>query len=100
LVGRKTTKSVHWKPLHDLDIGSIDRATVAAGLRKIAEQHGPVAADRSRANLSTFFAWTIGEGIRETNPVEGTNRHSEGEERERSLVQRVKSRTLTSFSPC
>jgi integrase len=86
LVGKKATKKVHWKPLHDLDIGSIDRATVAARLRKIAEQHGPVAADRSRANLSTFFAWVIGEGVCETNPVEGTNRHSEGKERERSLI--------------
>src|SRR5262249_39099105 len=80
------TKSVHWKPLHDLDVSNIDRATVAARLREIAKKHGPVAADRSRTNLSTFFAWMIGEGIRETNPVEGTNRHSENKERERSLI--------------
>lgn len=77
---------MHWKPLHDLDIGAIDRATIATRLREIAKKHGPVAADRSRTNLSTFFAWMIGEGIRETNSVEGTNRHSDGKERERSLI--------------
>ena len=87
LVGKERTKKVHWKPLHSLAISSIDRATVATRLRKIAEQHGPGAADRSRANLSTFFAWTVGEGICDTNPVEGTNRQSESKERERSLIQ-------------
>jgi integrase len=55
-------------------------------LREIAKQHGPVAADRARSNLSTMFAWTIGEGICETNPVDGTNKNSEYVERERSLI--------------
>jgi integrase len=87
LIGKERTKKVHWKPLHSLNIASIDRATVAARLRKIADQHGPGAADQSRANLSTLFAWTIGEGICDANPVEGTNRQSEGKERERSLIQ-------------
>ncbi len=87
LVGKERTKKVHWKPLHSVAITGIDRATVATRLRKIAEQHGPGAADRSRANLSTFFAWTIGEGICDINPVEGTNRQSESKERERSLIQ-------------
>jgi hypothetical protein len=60
LIGKERTKKVHWKPLHSLNIASIDRATVAARLRKIADQHGPGAADQSRASLSTLFAWTIG----------------------------------------
>jgi integrase len=76
----------HWKPLHRLVIGSINRATVATRLREIAKQHGPVAADRARSNASTFFGWAIGEGICETNPVDGTNKHSEYVERERSLI--------------
>jgi integrase len=76
----------HWKPLHRLMIGSINRATIATRLREIAKQNGPVAADRARSNASTFFAWAIGEGICETNPVDGTNKHSEYVERERSLI--------------
>jgi integrase len=55
-------------------------------LREIAKQNGPVAADRARSNVSTFFAWAIGEGICETNPVDGTNKNSEYVERERSLI--------------
>jgi len=76
----------HFKPLHRLVISSITRATVAARLREIAIKHGPGAADRTRSNVSTFFGWAIGEGICETNPVDGTNRHSEYVERERSLI--------------
>jgi integrase len=76
----------HFKPLHPLVIGSITRATVAARLREIAKGNGTGAADRTRSNVSTFFGWAIGEGICESNPVDGTNRHSEYVERERSLI--------------
>jgi integrase len=76
----------HFKPLHPLVIGSITRATVAARLREIAKANGTGAADRTRSNVSTFFGWAIGEGICESNPVDGTNRHSEYVERERSLI--------------
>jgi integrase len=76
----------HFKPLHPLVIGSITRTTVAARLREIAKKNGTGAADRTRSNVSTFFAWAIGEGICESNPVDGTNRHSEYVERERSLI--------------
>jgi integrase len=76
----------HFKPLHQLVITSITRATVAARLREIAKKNGTGAADRTRSNVSTFFGWAIGEGICETNPVDGTNRHSEYVERERSLI--------------
>ena len=78
----------HFKPLHRLVISSISRATVATRLREIAKQNGPGAADRTRSNVSTFFAWAIGEGICEINPVDGTNRQvNEYVERERSLIQ-------------
>jgi integrase len=76
----------HFKPLHQLVISSITRATVAARLREIAKKNGTGAADRTRSNVSTFFGWAIGEGICETNPVDGTNKHSEYVERERSLI--------------
>jgi integrase len=80
----------HFKPLHRLVLGSINRAPIATRLREIGKERGLVAADRARSNLSTFFAWAIGEGICATNPVDGTNRQAgEYVERERSLIQMV-----------
>jgi integrase len=76
----------HWAPLHRLVISGINRTTIATRLRELAKQRGPVAADRARASVSTLFAWAIGEGICETNPIDGTNRSSEWIERERSLI--------------
>ena len=75
----------HWKPLHKLPVGSINRALVASLLREIAEERGAVAADRARATLSATFAWAIGEGLCETNPVDGTNKASEEQPRDRVL---------------
>jgi integrase len=75
----------HWKPLHGLAIGSIARTTVAARLREIVKTSGPVAADRARSTLSAMFAWAIGEGLVEANPVIGTNKASESKSRERIL---------------
>ena len=74
-----------WKPLHKLPLKKIDRATVAAELRTIIKERGPVAADRGRSTLSAFFGWAIGEGIVEINPVVGTNKASKGVSRERVL---------------
>ena len=75
-----------WKPLHKLPLKKIDRATVAAELRSIAKERGPVAADRGRSTLSAFFGWAIGEGIAEVNPVIGTNKSSKNISRERVLA--------------
>jgi integrase len=76
----------YFKPLHRLVISSITQATIASRLREIAKSSGPGAADRTRSNVSTFFAWAIGEGICKINPVAGTNRQAEPVERERSLI--------------
>src|SRR5215831_3385811 len=79
----------HWRPLHQLHLASISRATVAARLGKIASEHGPASADRARAVLSSFFAWAIGEGLCDMNPVIGTNKHFDGERsRDRVLTDR------------
>jgi len=79
----------YWKPLHELHVASISRATIAARLGKIASEHGPVSADRARAILSSFFAWAIGEGLCDTNPVVGTNKHFNGaKSRDRVLTDR------------
>ena len=65
-----------WRPLHRLPVTSIDRGTVAARLRTIAKDNGPVAADRARSTLSKLFAWAIGEGRCEVQPGDG---HEQGE---------------------
>jgi len=76
---------IHWKPLHGLALASIGRANVAAQVSMIAKESGPVAANRSRASLSAFFRWAIGEGLSDHNPVAGTNKQEENGERKRSL---------------
>jgi integrase len=63
----------HWKPLHQLPVGAVDRALIAAHLRNIANNSGAVSANRARSTLSAMYAWAIGEGLCETNPVLGTN---------------------------
>ena len=76
----------YFMPLHKLPLKKIDRATVAAELRTIIRERGPVAADRGRSTLSAFFGWAIGEGIAEVNPVVGTNKASKNASRERVLA--------------
>ena len=46
---------------------------------------GPVAANRARSALSKLYAWAIGEGLCDSNPVIGTNKRDEKGPRERSL---------------
>src|SRR4029077_19705612 len=49
------------KPLHGLQLGKIDRRTIAARLTELVYNNGPRAADAVRGSLSTFFAWAIKE---------------------------------------
>jgi integrase len=76
----------HWAPFHKLPIAGIERATVAGRLRELVKASGPVAADRARSTLRAMFAWAIGEGLCENNPVVGTNKASNDQERERALT--------------
>jgi integrase len=76
----------NWKPLHGLSINNVSRANVAAEIGAIARRSGPVAANRSRASLSAFFRWAIGEGLCDHNPVAGTNQQQENGPRERILT--------------
>lgn len=77
---------LYFKPFNKLAVGKIDRALVAAELRTIAKARGPVPADRSRSTLSAFYAWCIGEGFADENPVIGTNKSSAGISRDRVLT--------------
>jgi len=47
----------------------------------------PAARNRARSTLSAFFGWAIGEGLCDVNPVVGTNKAHENEERKRDLSE-------------
>ena len=74
-----------WKPLHTLAVSAVNRAAIAAQANIIAGERGPVAANRARSTLSAMFAWAIGEGLCDENPVAGTNKKEENGPRERVL---------------
>jgi integrase len=75
----------YFKPLHNLPIEAVARRDVAACLQGIAKNKGDVTADRARSALSAMFAWAIGEGLADENPVAGTNRRSDDDPRTRVL---------------
>jgi integrase len=81
-ITRYLTKT--FKSLHHMPISAIQRADVAAILREKANKRATAAAV-ARSVLTTFFAWAIGEGFCETNPVVGTNRPEANEPRDRVL---------------
>jgi len=74
-------------PLHKLRLDQIDRRKIAALLGEVETSSGPVSRNRARSALSAFFAWTIQEGLTETNPVQGTGKADEGGSRERVLTR-------------
>jgi integrase len=81
---------IHAKPLHRMQFDKITRRDVASCIASIRPHKrfgtsGTVTRNRVRASLSGFFAWAIGEGLIEGNPVVGTNR-SEERGRERVLT--------------
>ena len=77
----------HWQPLHALPLAGIRRADIALNLNRVSETTGRINATRSRAYLSAFFAWCVGEGIAESNPVIGTNKPAEEVSRDRVLTK-------------
>jgi integrase len=64
----------HWSPLHGVPVNSVRRADVALELGKMVRRNGNAAAGRARIALSAFYAWAMGAGIAEQNPVIGSNR--------------------------
>lgn len=75
----------NWKLFSARAIDGIERREVAAHLQVLAGQHGPVASNRARATLSAFYAWAIGQGLADSNPVVGTGRVGVERSRERVL---------------
>jgi site-specific recombinase XerD len=61
------------KPLQGLGVALVTRRDIATLLAALAASSGGPTANRVRASLSAFFAWCIGRGLTEQNPVIGTN---------------------------
>jgi integrase len=78
--------SKHWRVLHGRELQNLERRHVAAELSRIAATSGLYGANRSRAALSALFAWAIGEGLTDGNPVVGTNKATEEVARDRVLT--------------
>jgi len=76
-----------WKSLHDWPIEEIQIPQVATILDRL-EKAGPVAAARSRSNLSALFGWAMGHGYVKHNPVIGTINPDTGVPRDRVLSDR------------
>jgi len=79
------TGKAYFGPLHATAIGEITRADVAARLLAITRNSGTVTGSRARSALSTLFAWALGEGLCEANPVVGTNKPPDSTPRDRVL---------------
>jgi integrase len=67
----------HSAALHHMPLSKIGRRDIAALLAEVERASGPVARNRLRITLSTFFAFAIAEGFTETNPVRGTDKAHE-----------------------
>jgi integrase len=80
------TGKAYFGPLHATAIGEITRADVAARLLAITRNSGSVTGSRARSALSTLFAWALGEGLCEANPVIGTNKPADSTPRDRVLA--------------
>lgn len=74
-----------WRPLASMPVTEIKRANVAAQLNVIAVDGHRVKAARARSALSAMFAWAMGEGLAESNPVMGTNKPADEKARDRVL---------------
>jgi integrase len=73
----------HFKALHNIPLNQVRRIDVANVLSEIKS---PAVHNRARSTLSTFFAWAIGRGWVEANPVVGTNKAEGESERKRVLT--------------
>jgi integrase len=79
----------HWGPLRACPLEGVSRRDVAMRLQELTAQNGRTAAARARNHLSTMYAWAMGEGLCDANPVIGTNDPEAGiASRDRVLTDR------------
>jgi len=72
----KRALQIHFKALHGMALPDIEIADVSLELAEIRKTR-PTTMNRSRAALSKFFNWAIGEGLCKYNPVDKTNKAPE-----------------------
>jgi integrase len=75
----------HFKPLHSMAIDQITRRDVSARVTKIETESGSPTAANARAVLSKMYAWALGHGLVELNPVVGSNKPENAKPRKRVL---------------
>jgi integrase len=75
----------YFRPLHNMPLDRITRRDVAARVLAIGRECGATTAARARGSLSSMFAWAMGEGLAESNPVTGTNQPKAPPPRDRVL---------------
>lgn len=75
----------HCADLWTMPLTDVNRALIAATVNAVTKNSGPVAANRVRSALSATFAWAMGEGIAELNPVTGTNKAKDEASRDHLL---------------
>jgi len=81
--------TMHWAPLRSRPLKLIERREIAERLQELIVQNGPRAAARARDHLSALYAWALGEGLCDANPVIGTNNPEVGiNSRDRTLTDR------------
>jgi integrase len=73
----------HATTLQNRPIANIQRRDVAELLTTIADQNGPVSANRTRSSISAMFNWATRAGLADANPAAFTNKE---DERSRSRV--------------
>jgi integrase len=76
----------YFKPLHNMPVEQITRRDVAARVLAITRESGATTGGRARSALSSMFAWAMGQGLAENNPVVGTNEPKTAPSRDRVLA--------------
>jgi integrase len=72
-------------PLHATPVARVERRAIAGLLEDIARERGPVASNKTRAALSSFFDWAAHRGVVDTNPVSLVLKAVENRPRSRAL---------------
>jgi integrase len=67
----------HGRCLHAKSVREPNRRDVASMLSGLTDKLSGATVNRVQGSWSGFFAWTIGEGLRDDNPVTGTERRDE-----------------------
>src|SRR5204862_6081622 len=63
--------------LHRVHVKKLDRRRVADELARLTAESGPTQSNRTRASLSKFLNWCIGEGYVDINVALQTNKNEE-----------------------